>query len=97
MQHKINSLLASLSKHSLLIQFVRLAKELSKLQSERRMFKNTFMKNMLAILILIFVCYGCKKNVTDSSSTCFKGKYLGEGCWTVIPVAQLLKYLVLQL
>lgn len=43
---------------------------------------------MLAMLILIFVCFGCEKNNTDSSSICFKGKYLGEGCWTVIQIIE---------
>ena len=46
------------------------------------------MNFFLAILTLIFVCFGCKKNEINSTATCFKGKYLGQGCWTVIQIVQ---------
>jgi hypothetical protein len=46
------------------------------------------MKSLLIFLLLSLLFLSCEKSKTNAKQTCFKGRYVGTGCW---PVIQLLE------
>ena len=46
------------------------------------------MKTLLTFLLLSLLTLSCEKDQTNQRETCYKGRYIGEGCW---PVIQLLE------
>jgi hypothetical protein len=46
------------------------------------------MKPVLIFLLLSVFMFSCKKSRVNTQQTCYKGRYVGEGCW---PVIQLLE------
>lgn len=43
---------------------------------------------MFLAIAICFLNFGCSKQETDLKKTCFKGKYIGEGCWPVIQIIE---------
>jgi len=46
------------------------------------------MKPILTMLLFSLIMFSCRKSQLNLQQTCFKGRYVGEGCW---PVIQLLE------
>ncbi len=44
------------------------------------------MKILFVISILLGFCCSCSKSNDNLSKVCYKGKYVGEGCWPVIQI-----------
>lgn len=46
------------------------------------------MKLLLLTIVLISFISGCNKTQENIAPTCFKGKYIGNGCWPVIQILE---------
>jgi len=46
------------------------------------------MKSLVVITLLIFFSFSCSKTQNTIISTCFKGQFIGEGCWPVIQIIE---------
>ncbi len=46
------------------------------------------MKLLFVTILVIFFCCSCNKTQDDINLTCFKGKFIGEGCWPVIQIIE---------
>jgi hypothetical protein len=44
------------------------------------------MKYLPILLLITLFVFACKKETTSRQQTCWKGKYIGEGCWPVIQI-----------
>lgn len=46
------------------------------------------MKYLPVLVLLTFLVFACKKETGTGQQTCYKGRYVGEGCWPVIQILE---------
>src|SRR4051812_1172129 len=46
------------------------------------------MKVLLSIMLLSLLFVACEKDKTSAMQSCYKGRFIGEGCWTVIQLLE---------
>ena len=46
------------------------------------------MKSWLSLILIPLLFGSCEKGVKTTKSTCFKGRYIAKGCWTVIQLLE---------
>jgi hypothetical protein len=46
------------------------------------------MKFLVTLTLLLTFLLSCEKSKTNIKQTCFKGRYVGTGCWAVIQLLE---------
>ena len=46
------------------------------------------MKLLLTLSVLSILLFSCEKSETNAKPTCFKGRYVGKGCWSVVQLLE---------
>jgi hypothetical protein len=46
------------------------------------------MKYLTIVLLITFLIYGCQKEGRARHTTCYKGRYVGAGCWSVLQLLE---------